>query len=535
VEKRVIVFLIVSVVIVFAYPYMLRRFVPQGSTVRRPERAREPSTTLPSPGIFEGPVPTGPGPQKDEAKNVVVETDLYTATLSTRGGGIVSWKLKKYDEQTGPGGAVGETRPIDLISESSSSLEYPFSLQAEGLKPGMDIYHLEGGDLDLQGAAPEGSIRFAYQDPDGQSRIIKTYTFRKGTYAVSLHITTSGLKGAYRLSLGPNTGIHSWGQSLGGLVGPFSRINDENKTENPKKIKGPVVWSGTVEIAAQQDKYFLAAVYPELPLDGSVEVRRTGDAEINTDIVVSAADARNPQTFGIYIGPKDYDHLHAVGRHLEDTIDLGWFIFGSWWIVRMIAKPLFYTLKFFYKFSHNYGVAIVLVTCLVKGLFFPISLRGVKSMRAMQELQPKLIALRKKYEKDKGKLNREMIELYREHNINPLGGCLPMLIQLPVFVALFNVLYVSIEMRHAPFVFWIRDLSSSDPFYILPLLYGSTTYLLQKTQPSGMDPDQARMTAIFIPIVTTGLFLNFPSGLVLYWVLNNLLSIGQQQLMGPPH
>jgi YidC/Oxa1 family membrane protein insertase len=530
-EKRVILFLIISFAIVFAYPFILRHIAPsQTATKKISEKESRKATKekAPPPLVPEVNISVEPS----EEKRVIVETDLYKAILSNRGGTIVSWELKKHRDKD----KEGMEREIELIPREEEGMMLPLSIVADGKNESTRLYRVDGGNIDLQNAqtGEKGTIRFVYPDPDKKGEIIKEYVFEKGTYLVELKTLLKGASSGYTLFLGTNTGIHSWGRSYGGLVGPVSRVNNEKITENPKKMKPEVVLSGTVEWAAQQDKYFLAALLPKEPLDGAVKVLRTAETQVNSGIEVPPAQAGRTQQFDVYLGPKEYDRLQSLHKNLEDTIDFGWFIFGSWWLVRMIAKPLFYILKFFYSFSHNYGVSIILVTCMVKGLFFPISLRGFKSMRGMQEIQPKLAALRKKYEKDREKLNREMIDLYKKHNVNPLGGCLPMLIQLPVFVALFNVLYVSIEMRYAPFVFWIHDLSSYDPFYILPLFYGGTTFLLQRLQPSGMDPQQAKMTAIFIPIVTTVLFLNFPSGLVLYWVVNNLLSIGQQRLIRPP-
>jgi YidC/Oxa1 family membrane protein insertase len=529
-EKRVIVFLIISFAIVFAYPFILRHIAPSPTTSKKMADKETGKTTK---GQIAPPLVSNlnlSGPPEGE-KNIVVETDLYKAVLSNRGGIIVSWELKKHRDKN----KEGIEKEIELISQEKEMMP-PLSIVADGKDETSRLYQVEGENINLQngGRTERGTIRFVYQNLDKKQEIIKEYVFEKGTYLIELKTMVEGESGGYTLFLGTNTGIHSWGKSYGGLVGPVSRVNNEKRTENPKKMQPEVIQAGNVEWAAQQDKYFLAALLPKEPLEGAVKILRTGETQVNSGITVPSTESGKTQLFEVYLGPKEYDRLQDLHKNLEDTIDFGWFIYGSWWLVRMIAKPLFYILKFFYSFSHNYGVSIILVTCMVKGLFFPISLRGFKSMRGMQEIQPKIAALRKKYEKDREKLNREMIELYKKHNVNPVGGCLPMLIQLPVFVALFNVLYISIEMRHAPFVFWIHDLSSFDPLYILPLFYGGTTFLLQKLQPSGMDPQQAKMTAIFIPIVTTVLFLNFPSGLVLYWVVNNLLSIGQQRLMGPP-
>jgi YidC/Oxa1 family membrane protein insertase len=530
-EKRLVLFLIISFAIVFAYPFILQHIAPSLLTQKK---ADEKTRSKPRGETF-APIATEfkPHGQPEGERNIVVETDLYKATFSNRGGTLVSWKLKQYKDEKEKNKTAEEE--IELIPQQQKGVMPPLSVVSDGEDETDRLYQIEGKDINLQGGSgsEKGKILFIYEDIQKKERITKEYSFEKGTYLLGLDVQVSGVPKGYTLFLGTNTGIHDWGKSFGGLVGPIFIVNNKKESENPKKMPPEVTRSGLIKWAAQQDKYFLAAILPKEPLEGAIELLRTSETQVNSGIKIPPPDVDKIRQFEIYLGPKEYKRLQALHKGLEDTIDFGWFIFGSWWLVRMIAKPLFYILKFFYTFSHNYGVSIILVTCLVKGLFFPISLKGVKSMRSMQQIQPKLAALRKKYENDREKLNKEMIELYKKHNINPLGGCLPMLIQLPVFVALFNVLYVSIEMRQAPFVFWIHDLSSSDPYYILPLLYGGTTFLLQKLQPSGMDPQQAKMTAIFIPIVTTVLFLNFPSGLVLYWVINNLLSIGQQRLMGP--
>jgi YidC/Oxa1 family membrane protein insertase len=526
VEKRVILFLVFSLFIILVYPFLLRRFSkPPSSLPTTPKLEKkalppgEPPPALPG-QVFEAP---------EEEKRFTIDTELYRAVFSNKGGGLVSWKLKDYADEPPKKGEAKE-KEIDLIPSSKRGFVSPFSILL-GDEEDSGFYGVEENNLPFKGGTTRGVLRFVRQD--GGKRIAKEYLFEQSTYQIGIRIETTGIETGYTLSLGTNTGIHRWAESFGGLVGPIIRVNGEKTSLNPAKMKPVETRTGRVSWVGQQDKYFLAAILPTEPADKTVEIRRTGDNEFYSGIKISGNEAKKTQSFEAYLGPKEYGRLQSLHRNLEETVDFGWFIFGSWWLVRMIAKPLFYILKFLYSFSHNYGVSIILVTCIVKAAFFPISLRAMRSMSAMQQIQPKLMALKKKYEKDREKLNREMMELYKVHHVNPLGGCLPMLVQLPVFVALFNVLYVSIEMRNAPFVFWIRDLSSFDHFYILPLIYGATTYLLQRMQPPGMDPQQAQMIAIVIPVVTTFLFLNFPSGLVLYWVVNNLLSIGQQHLIGP--
>ncbi|MEK7268166.1 MAG: YidC/Oxa1 family insertase periplasmic-domain containing protein, partial [Nitrospirota bacterium] len=229
----------------------------------------------------------------------------------------------------------------------------------------------------------------------------------------------------------------------------------------------------------------------------------------------------------LYAGPKEFNTLKSLNVGLEDTIDFGWFIYGSWDIVKAVAKPLFYVLRFLYDYTHNYGLAIILLTVGIKLLFVPLQYKSYKSMKDMQVVQPKVVALQAKCKDDRERLNRELIKLYRDHKVNPVGGCLPMLLQMPVFVALFNILYMTIDLRQAPFVLWITDLSVQDPYYVLPVIMGASMVLQQKIMPTTMDPTQAKIM-LLLPAFLTLLFLTFPSGLVLYWLTNNVLTIAQQ-------
>jgi len=235
------------------------------------------------------------------------------------------------------------------------------------------------------------------------------------------------------------------------------------------------------------------------------------------------------RSYRLYAGPKEYDRLVALDIGLDETIDFGWFIYGSWSFVRLIAKPLFLILDWLYEFTGNFGVAIILLTALIKIVFIPLTHKSYVSMRAMQLLHPQMQALQKKYKHDKMRLNQELMALYKTNRVNPLGGCLPMVLQIPFFIALFNILYTTIELRQAPFILWIHDLSEKDPSYVLPILMGLTMVIQQKIQPTTMDPRQAKVM-LLLPIVFTFFFLSFPSGLVLYWMVNNILSITQQYI-----
>jgi YidC/Oxa1 family membrane protein insertase len=243
-----------------------------------------------------------------------------------------------------------------------------------------------------------------------------------------------------------------------------------------------------------------------------------------------------------YLGPKEHDRLKAVGVGLEKSIYFGGFpipqAYGGL-PMEWLAVPILWLMHRFYEFTHNYGVAIILLTVITKVLFFPLTIKSMTSMKAMQALQPQINALRSKYKSDPQRLQRETMELYRTHKVNPLGGCLPMVVQIPIFYALYVALSVSVEIQNAPFIcfgrlfgvdLWICDLAAHDPTYILPILMGISMFIQQKMTPVMGDPRQAKMM-LFMPVVFTFMFLNLPAGLVLYWTLSNVLQIAQQKYM----
>jgi YidC/Oxa1 family membrane protein insertase len=297
---------------------------------------------------------------------------------------------------------------------------------------------------------------------------------------------------------------------------------------------GPVDWIG------YGDDYFLTALIPivkEGPWNILIE-KKEADGLTESRLTAlkpspkGAGQGVEVLRLGVYYGPKEIDRLNALGHNLSKAINFGWF--------DPIAKPLLYIFKFFYRFIHNYGIAIIIVTLLIKIAFWPLAQKSAKSMKTMQKLQPKLAKLKEKYGNDKEKMNKELMQLYKTYKVNPMSGCLPMLLQIPVFFALYKVLLQSIELRHAPFMLWINDLSAPDRLMIpgvnipylggipvLTLLMGLSMYLQQKLSPSSLDPTQARMMQ-FLPVIFTFMFINFPSGLVLYWLVNNVLSIAQQ-------
>jgi YidC/Oxa1 family membrane protein insertase len=307
------------------------------------------------------------------------------------------------------------------------------------------------------------------------------------------------------------------------FVGPVTYTGEDLNTDDVEDLASEsksygkeVVWT------AFETKYFISAA---VPLDNSAEkvrIEKEDGSVVNT--LVSPYQAVDPgQTliydYLLYFGPRHLEILKEVNYQLAEAIDLGFF--------GIIAKPLRLVLNFFYSFVGNYGVAIILLTVIIKLIFWPLTQKSYSSMKAMQKLQPEMAKIREKHKNDKERLNREIMELYKKNRVNPLGGCLPMLVQIPVFFALYQVLLNDIALRHAPFMLWINDLSAKDPYYVTPLIMGGTMFIQQKMTPSTMDPTQAKMFML-MPVVFTFMFLNFPSGLVIYWLVNNLLTILQQ-------
>ena len=292
-----------------------------------------------------------------------------------------------------------------------------------------------------------------------------------------------------------------------------------------EKLFGPdrIRWAG------YGDTYFLSAI---IPPEGDTYSLLLSAKEGTVAIKLAMPWNRQPVTYTVYVGPKELSALNAVNPSLERAIDFGWSHF--------IARPLLSLLKLSHSLTGNYGIDIILLTILVKLIFFPLSLKSFKSMAAMQKLQPQLEQLRTQYQNDRETLNREMMEMYRRHKINPLGGCLPLLVQFPVFIGLYQVLMMAIEIRQAPFFGWIQDLSRPDrlgtfvlPFVdppgipVLTVLMGGTMIMQQAITPTPGDPVQQKMMML-MPLIFTVMFVNFPAGLVLYWLVNNVLSITQQ-------
>lgn len=537
-EKRVIVFLVLSLAIIFGYEYVLNELglltppptVPETTT---PATKEAPSVVAPSP---EGPQTT-PSPASSEkstkeevrppepdsrpsvAETVAVDTSLYHAEFTTRGGALTSWELKRYRGSSDGQAAVQLVRQGSKFPDPLTVIADDAALTNE---LGEGIYRVEKDFTTLDQTHPAGHVTFTYENRATGVRIAKVLTFHAGSYAVDVTLMTTGLDGGVNVGLGTNFGIVEWGDGFIGHIGAASLVDDKvvKETPDPK-----VERQGSVRWAALEDKYFLSVL---IPTQGSaVLVTKEGDKLVSTAVRMPVASSGATLEFQLYAGPKEYDTLRSLQIGLEDTIDFGWFIFGSWDVVRAVAKPIFHVLRFINEYTHNYGITIILLTIGIKLLFVPLQYKSYKSMKQMAVIQPKVAAIQEKFKDDRDRLNKELIKLYRDHKVNPVGGCLPMVLQMPVFIALFNILYMTIDLRQAPLALWITDLSVQDPYYVLPIIMGVTMLIQQKITPTTMDPTQAKIM-LLLPAFMTFLFINFPAGLVLYWLTQNTLTIAQQ-------
>ena len=539
-DKRVVVFLILSLGIILGFDVFLKQMgwfpeppPAEDSTVTSPSSSEQ----KPAPAHVEGQNSSPPGVttptqsgQKSYApssapapsimeQTVTVETDLVRIGLSNRGGVIQSLELKRY--HTSP----PDVKPVQLVYQGGK-FKGPLSITVAN--PDIDktfregLYRIEKDFTNLDAGHPVGHVTMQFQDPVTHLGVEKRLTFHHDSYMVDVAVSIEGINEPYEIGLGTNFGIVEWGDGFIGLIGSASRVDDKIDKDTPEKeleLKGSVQW------VALQDKYFISVMMPKQ--GEAVLVKTEVPKVVSAGVRMPASGAASSVALQLYAGPKEYDTLRSLNVGLEDMIDFGWFIYGSWTFVKAVAKPIFYVLRFIHDYIPNYGITIILLTVGIKLLFVPLQYKSYKSMKMMKAIQPKIAAVQEKYKGDRDRLNKELMKLYREQKVNPLGGILPMFLQMPVFIALFNVLYMSIDLRQAPFMLWVTDLSVQDPFYVLPIIMGATMFIQQKITPNTMDPTQAKIMLI-LPIGMTFLFINFPAGLVLYWMTNNILTITQQ-------
>lgn len=494
-EKRTLIAIILAIVILVSYQYL---FVKPAS---------KPPAAPPGPPVEANmpaapPVEVVPLPSPEGERLITVDTDLYTATLSSVGGTVKSFKLKKYKGSEG--------MQVSLLDGQGGMYPALGTGWKDDFSVSRENFHVTGGDLTLDEGRQTGTVGFEYAA--GGYSIRRTYTFHNGSYLFDLRDETAGLPG-YEITLGGDFGIFDRKEQKLSHTGPVLLKESDRIEIKPAKLKEPKVYTGALKWIAQEDKYFCAAI---VPASGSWEARVW---KFQDSAVISLQGATGVNELKVYAGPKELDGLKGLGIGLEHIVDFGFF--------SILARPIFWLLQLCHKVVGNYGWAIIVLTIVVRVPFIPLVNKGQRSMKQLQKLQPRMQELKEKYKNDSQRMQQEMMGLYKKYKVNPLGGCLPMLLQIPVFFALYKVLLVAIELRDAPFMLWITDLSQKDPLYILPIVMGITMLIQQKMTPTAGDPKQQKLM-MFMPVIFTFLFLNFASGLVLYWLVNNLLSIGQQ-------
>jgi YidC/Oxa1 family membrane protein insertase len=494
-----------------------------------PQQAQQPSPSLQS-TISAAP----PAMNQQDAEKITVDTELYTAVISGAGGTVKSFVLKEHRETS------DENSPGKQLVENSPQIGYPLRFSWGTVIPAEIYYQLENKTVDFMDG--KGMLRMSAIAPSGL-KIEKQFVFNKDSYLMDLSIkvsnpTDQSLQGIPQLSQVnvPFQEATAFNRFL--FNGPVAYLNNELKEFKAKEFEdGPKTVQGVFDWVAYEGTYFMCAIIPEAKSQASFTMQGADDyayTQLTGGLDTVAPGQSIVYNYRLFYGPKKLSLLKTIGYNLDRSIDFGWF--------DLIAKPTLALLNFFYDYVNNYGIAIILVTIIFKALFWPITQKGLKSMKNMQKLQPKMVKLKEKYKDDPQAMNREVMNLYKTYKVNPLGGCLPMVLQIPVFFALYKVLLLCIELRHAPFMLWINDLSAPDRLWIgfdipyvgglpvLTLLMGASMFLQQKLTPTTADPTQAKIM-MMLPVVFTFMFVNFASGLVLYWFVNNLLSIFQQQLI----
>ena len=483
-----------------------------------------------------------------EERDIIVESDFFRAVFANRGAELVSWQLKEY---------LSAGQPVELIPQTPPADEpWPFTVAFEDddltYLADQALYRPSRSSIRLGDRAE--TLTFDYEDASGFT-LHKAYTFDPSTSPYVLRLTLEAKLEGEALE----TAVQ-WGPALGGVEtavsrfafrqGPrglmYGRLSEGGVLSDPaverldrSDVAVRPVYDGLLDFVGVDNHYFVAVALPQqrqvVANYRAVQVLPQTPDEEARDLF--AFDLRVPDgvnDLAFFIGPKDFDVLERASAPLVRSIDFGW--------LSVLVVPLHRSLKWVYGWVGNYGVAIILITLLVNIIIFPLRHKSVASMRKMQEIQPEMKAIQARYEHlkatdpEKQKMNQEVMALYRDRGVNPVSGCLPMVLTMPILFAFYRLLSMAIEIRGAPFVLWITDLSVHDPLYVTPLIMGASMFVQQRLTPTQADPMQQRIM-MFMPIMFTFMFLWAPSGLVIYWLTSNILGIGQQlvtyRIIGP--
>ncbi|MHB1512136.1 MAG: membrane protein insertase YidC [Acidiferrobacter sp.] len=462
------------------------------------------------------------------APSVVVKTAVLTATLSAQGADITDLLLRRYSADKSHG-----KRPYALLKPSGHSL---FSnenglLGRVNLPNHTSVYQTRGGDYSVPVHGKPLAVHFRWHN--GAISVVKTYTFTADGYTVPVQYAvhnagpkpiTVYLYNQFLHSPPPKTHLfHSAPIYIGAAY--YTPQAKYQKAPFPQMLKHPLHVAATGGWVAVSQHYFLGAAIPgakspAIFYSSVLAGPRYVVGYKTARPLVIAPGQTGVLTTRLFLGPKTPSILKAVAPGLNLTVDYGW--------LTVLSQPLYWVLAHIEAVVGNWGISIILLTVLIKVIFFPLSAASFKSMAKMRKLQPRMAALKERHGADKAALQQAMMEMYKTEKMNPLGGCLPMIVQIPVFIALYWVLLDSVALRDAPFLLWIHNLAAPDPYFVLPILMGLSMLAQQMLNPAMMDPTQRKVMMV-MPVIFTGFFLFFPAGLVLYWVTNNVLSILQQQ------
>jgi YidC/Oxa1 family membrane protein insertase len=476
--------------------------------------------------VVSSPVDSVGAQKSPTGKRIVVTTDIFKVEINTAGGNIQHLDLLKHKD------AIDKSKPLTLMQQQGDRIYIAQSgLLGNGLPTHNAEFSVNGEEFNLSEGKDNLEVRLTALDTK-EAVVTKIFTFHRGSYLidVSYEIQNNSqsalLPSAYFQLVRDSTPVVGASRFVPTFTGPaiytdrekFEKIQFSDIEKN--KVKLPLNpdngWIGMLQ------HYFVSAWLPEAKGPREFYTKKLGGNEYSAGVILPVAKIEPGQTGKIsaelYAGPAQ-SKLDKIAPGLGLTVDYGW--------LTIIATPLFWLLSHIDEWIHNWGVSIILLTVLIKLAFFPLSAASYRSMAKMRLVAPKLEKIKQQYSDDREKLNHAMMDLYKTEKINPLGGCLPMIIQIPVFIALYWAILSSVELRHAPFFGWITDLSAADPYYVLPLIMGVSMLVQSKLNPVPPDPMQAKLMQI-MPIVFSVVFFFFPAGLVLYSVVNNILSIAQQ-------
>lgn len=527
-NQRLILFVVFSFSLLLLWEAWQDKHAPAPAPVAT--QAAPASGTVPSPSqALNAPAAVAPASSGfAKGARAVVETDVLRATIDANGGDLRQLQLLGYRETT------DRNHVLDLFEDSQTRPYFAQSgLVGKGLPTHRSVYQLNPGTYRLTNGAALLEVPLVWSDPATGLRVEKTYVFKRGSYeiAVRTRVINTGtqtvdLTPYYQFTRhdqapeGESIFIHSYtGPAFYTDAKKFQKVSfksiQEGKAEFEKHAGNG--WAGMVQ------HHFVAAWLPVDAVKREFYARALGDGLYSSGVILAegtlAPGQQKSFTVGLYAGPQIQKVLEKTAPGLDLSRDYGW--------LTPLAFPIFWALKMIESLVGNWGWAIIILTILIKAALYPLSAAGYKSMAKMRKLTPRLQQLKDSYGDDRARLHQAMAEMYKTEKINPLGGCLPILIQIPVFIALYWVLLAAVEMRGAPWLGWITDLTAPDPWYILPIVMGITSILQVKLNPQPMDPMQAKVMML-MPVAFTVMFVFFPAGLVLYWVVNNILSIAQQ-------